>query len=116
MTLSQRKRSAAACFIGTSVLWLHEWVPALLVGAFVLWVISHTRLGSDLGEALFLRWRRAWPPTTFVLVPLLVAGTLAYVFASVPTSAKLLPVAVNLLALSVLGFGDWWRLFRAPSR
>jgi hypothetical protein len=103
----QRRRSAAVLFIVTAVIWLHEWVPALFVAAFVLWVIVHHRLEGNLGEVLLRRWRRAWPPKTLVLVPLLLAGTLVYWLSNVPTTAKVLPITLNVIALSLVVLGGW---------
>lgn len=106
-----RERGAAILLIVTSVVWLHQWFPALFVAAFVLWVLLHKRLEGDLGSGFLRQWRRVWPPRTLVLVPLLLAGTLAYWVANVPMTAKVMPVTLNLLALSVLLFGNWWRFF-----
>ena len=105
-----RERGAAILLIVTSMVWLHQWLPALFVAAFVLWVLLHERLEGDLGKRLLRRWRRVWPPRTLALVPLLVAETLAYGIANVPITAKLMPVTLNLLALSMLLFGNWWTL------
>jgi hypothetical protein len=104
-----RERGASIVLIVTSVVWLHQWFPALLVAAFVLWVLLHKRLEGDLGKGVLRLWRRVWPLRTLVLVPLLLAGTLAYWVANVPITAKVMPVTLNLLALSVLLFGNWWR-------
>jgi hypothetical protein len=103
----QRRHSAAVLLIVTAVLWLHQWVPALFVAAFVLWAIVHHRLEGDLGDVLFRWWRRAWPPKTLVLVPLLLAGTLVYWLSNVPTTVKVLPVALNVIALSLVVLGGW---------
>lgn len=112
MHRASRERSAAILLIVTSVVWLHQWFPALLVAAFVLWILLHKRLEGDLGTGLLRLWWRLWPPRTFVLVPLLLAGALLYWVANVPITAKVMPVTLNLLALSVLLFGNWWRIFR----
>jgi hypothetical protein len=105
------QRGAAILFIVTSVVWLHQWLPVLVPAAFVLWVLLHQRLEGDLGEGLLRRWRRVWPPRALVLVPLLLAGTLVYWVADVPIRTKVMPIALNLLALSMLLFGNWWRFF-----
>ena len=100
-----RRQWAAVLLILTAVLWLHEWVPALFVAAFVLWVLVHHRLEGDLG-AVLLRWgRRVWPPKMLVLVPLLVGGTVVYWMAHVPTTVKILPVTLNVIALSLVVLG-----------
>ncbi len=106
-----RERGAAILLIVTSMVWLHQWLPALFVAAFVLWVLLHERLEGDLGTRLLRRWRRVWPPRTRALVPLLLAATLASWLANVPITVKVMPVTLNLLALSMLLPGHWWRLF-----
>jgi hypothetical protein len=106
-----RERGASILFVVASVVWLHQWVPALIVTVFALWVLLHKRLEGDLGKDVLRRWRRAWPPRSLVLVPLLLAGTLGYWVANVPVTTKVVPVTLNLLALSMLLFGGWWRPF-----
>ena len=96
------------------VFWLHRWGPAFLVVTFVAWVILHHRLEAGLGEALRRRWRRAWPPRSPVLIALLVASALAFVLCDAPTTAKVLPVALDVFALSMILFGNWWTLFALP--
>jgi hypothetical protein len=105
----QRRHVAAVLLIVTFVLWLHEWFPALVVAAFVLWALVHNRLEGDLGDVLRRWWRRAWPPKTLLLVPLLLAGTLGYWLSNVPTRVKILPVALNVIALSLVVLSGWWR-------
>jgi hypothetical protein len=107
----QRRRHAAVLLILASSLWWLEWVPVVVVTAFLLWAILHKRLEDDLGEALRRRWRRVWPPATLVLIPLLLAGTFVAWVSERPLEAKVLPVALNLLALSMIVFGSWWKLF-----
>jgi len=120
----QRRHWAAVLLIVSGVTWLHEWVPALFVAAFVLWIIVHHRLEGDLGDVLFRWWRRAWPPKTLVLVPLLLAGTLVYWRSNVPITVRVLPVMLNVIALSLVVLGSWapdflrWsaaRLHRPPA-
>jgi hypothetical protein len=95
-------------------LWLHRWVPAVLVVTFVVWVILHNRLDAGLGEVLHRRWRRAWPPGPLVLIALLFASALAFVLHDAPAKVKILPVGLDLLALSVILFGKWWMLVALP--
>lgn len=118
MTRERRERVAAMLLVGAVVLWLHQWVPALFMAAVVLWVVFHERLEGDRGQGLLRRWRRVWPPRTLVLVPLLLVGALAFWMAAASVTTMVLPVALNLLALSILSFGDWWRIFprQEPSR
>ena len=107
----QRRRAAAALLVVSWALWLHPWVPALLIGVFVSWVLLHTRLEGDLGGTLVRVWRRAWPPGTLALIPLLVGSTLAFWISDGPITAKVLPVALALLALSTILLGSAWTLF-----
>jgi len=108
----QRRRFAAALLLITSVLWLHEWLAALLVAGWVAWLILHRRLEGALGETLVRLWRRTWPPPTAVLIPLLGANALLYwVYAPIP--GKIMPIALNLLGLAVVLCGGLWaRLVR----
>jgi hypothetical protein len=109
----RRRRHAATLLLVTAVLWLHQWLPALLVAAWVSWLILHKRLEGSLGEALARFWRRTWPPHTLALAPLLAANALAYwVYAPVP--GGVMPLALNLLGLSILLFGTWGRTSLAP--
>ena len=107
-------RGAAVLLVFGWVFWLHRWGPAFFVVAFAAWMILHRRLEAGLGEALRLRWRRAWPPRPLVLIALLVASVLAFVLGEAPTTAKVLPVALDVLALSMILFGNWWRLCALP--
>lgn len=116
MNGEQRRRRAAVLLILAWVLRLHPWVPALLVGGFVSWVILHKRLEGDLGVALVRLWRRAWPPGTLVLISLLFASTLMFWISDVPITAKVLPVALSMLGLATILLGNWWTLFAHPER
>jgi hypothetical protein len=120
----RRRRYAASLLLITSVLWLHEWLPALLVAAWVAWLVLHARLEGDLGTTLVRLWRRAWPPGSVVLTLLLAANALLYwLYAPIP--GKIMPIALNLLGLSMVLGGGWWtrlthrerpeRLPRAPA-
>jgi len=113
---AERRHRAAVLLIVASVLWWHRWIPALLVAGFVLWVILHRRLESDLGDVLGRAWRDAWPPRTAVLVLVLSGGTLAYWVSDQPITPKVLPIALNMLALSIISFGHWWTRFARARR
>ena len=78
MTREQGRRRAAVLLTLAVALWFHAWFPALIVAAFVVWVLLHKRLEGDLGDTLLPLWRRVWPPAPLVLVPLLVVTTMAY--------------------------------------
>ena len=112
--MSQRRRVAGVLLVLAWVLWLHRWVPALLVVTLVVWVILHNRLDAGLSEVLHRRWRRAWPPGPVVLSALLSASALAFVLYDAPTKTKILPVGLDVLALSVILFGKWWMLVALP--
>jgi hypothetical protein len=43
-----------------------------------------------------------------VLVPLLVAATMAYWVSDQPMVRRVMPLTLNLFALSMLLFGSWW--------
>jgi hypothetical protein len=116
MTREQGRRRAAVLLILAVVLWFHAWFPALLVVAFVVWVLLHKRLEGDLGQDLLPRWRRVWPPAPLVLVPLLVAATMAYWVSDQPVLRKVMPLTLNLFALSMIGFGRWWKFVPRDNR
>jgi hypothetical protein len=50
------------------------------------------------------------------LIPLLVAGTLAYSVSDEPITPKVLPIALNMVALSIIVFGNWWTRLARPHR
>lgn len=72
--------------------------------------VLHTRLEGNLGSALGRLWRRAWPPRSLVLMPVLLGGTFACWASGEPISPKVLPIALNLMAVSIILFGSWWTL------
>ena len=86
----------------------------MLVVGFVLWVILHHRLEAGLGEMLRRRWRRVWPPGRVVSIALLLASALAFGLPAAPATAKIVPVGLDVLALSMILFGSWWRLVALP--
>jgi hypothetical protein len=113
---STRRHRAAVLLIVAAVFWWHRWVPALLLTGIVSWAILHGRLEGDLGRILGRLWRRAWPPRTMMLVPLLSAATLVYLASDEPIVAKVLPIALNVVALSTLLLGSWWTMVARPER
>jgi hypothetical protein len=106
----QRRRAAAVLLILSWVLRLHPWIPALLVGMFVSWVLLHTRLEGDLGGALVRVWRRAWPPGTVVLMLLLSGSTFVFWVSDVSITVKVLPVALGVCGLATILLGPAWTL------
>lgn len=99
------RRVAAVLLVLAWVVWLHRWAPAFLVVTFAVWVILHNRLEAGLGEVLDRQWRRAWPPHPVVLSALLFASTLAFVLDAGSATAKIFPVSLNVVALSMILFG-----------
>lgn len=116
MQRAQRNHRASVLLLVAAALWWHRWIPALLMAAVAAWVVFHRRLEGDLGGDLGRRWRGAWPPHTLALVPLLLAATLAYSVANEPITPKVLPIGLNVVALSIIVFGDWWLRFAHPRR
>lgn len=103
----ESRRRAAVLLVLAWTLALHAWMPALLAIAFVSWVILHKRLEGDFGDALARRWRRGWPPGRLILILLLAASTLAVWESDVRTLAKVLPVTLDILGLSMILLGGW---------
>ena len=108
------RRAAGVLFVVGWAFWLNRWVPLLLVATFLAWVILHHRLEAGLGDVLHRRWRRAWPPGPVVLAALLVASILAFVLLDAPVKAKIMPVGLDVLALSLILFGPWWTRAALP--
>ena len=108
------RRAAGVLFVVGWVFWLHRWVPTLVVVTFVAWLILHNRLEAGLGDVLLRRWRRVWPPRPVVLITLLCASTLAFVLLDAPVKAKIVPIGLDVLALSLILFGPWWTRVALP--
>ena len=107
MTGEPRTRRAAVLLSLALATWWAEWVPAVLVVAFMLWLSLHARLEGGLGDALRRRWRRAWPLAALGLVPVLVAVTLMFWASTRPLEAKVVPIALSLGALWMICVGRW---------
>jgi hypothetical protein len=103
----ERRRRAAVLLVLAWTLVLHAWIPAILAIAFVSWVILHKRLEGDFGDALARRWRRGWPPGRLVLILLLAASMLVVWESDVRPLAKVLPVTLDILGLSMILLGGW---------
>jgi hypothetical protein len=110
----KQNRTAGVLLVLAWVLWFHRWAPALLVVTVVVWVILHHRLAAGLGDVLHRRWRPAWPPGPVILSALLVASALAFVLPDAPAKVKIVPVGLDVLALSMVLCGAWWRLVALP--
>lgn len=99
------RRLAGVFVILGAVFWWHAWVPALLVAAFVTWIVFHKRLEGPQGDGFRRVRQRLWPPASFVLIVLIVAGTAVYSVSNHAIEPKMLPIALNLLALLTVVFG-----------
>lgn len=95
-----------------AALWWHAWMPAVILVAFVLWAVLHTRFQGTRRAAVMRLRQRVWPPTPFVLVALIVAATAVYGLSSEPILAKVLPIALNVLAAVMVVFAT--RMSAAP--
>ena len=102
------RRRAAVFVIFAAVLWWLEWMPALLVLAFVAWLIVHKRFEGEYGDDLRRVRQRLWPPASVVLIALIVAGTAVYGMSNRTLDAKMLPIALNVIALFTLILGIRW--------
>jgi hypothetical protein len=98
-----RRRGAAVLIVLGWTAWLHYWVPAALLLGLVAWLVLHRH-----GDVVRRRWQRAWPPGPRVLAALLGAGMLTFLAYDAPPVTKVMPIALHVLALSVLLFGTWW--------
>jgi hypothetical protein len=109
------RRRAATLLLVSSALWVDEWLPVLLVATWMSWLLLHVQLEGGLGEALIRTWRRHWPPRPLLLIPLLASSTLAY-WVYAPSPGNILPIGLNLVALSIVLLGDAWRAIVRPGR
>jgi hypothetical protein len=107
--MTDERRRAAICLILAWALMLHQWVPAVLLAAFVAWAVLHTRVDGR-------RWRRAWPPPALPLIAALLASAFWFWRSEVTLTAKVLPLALALLGASIITLGHWWALFARRER
>jgi hypothetical protein len=107
-------RAPAVLFVAAWAFWLHQWVPGVLVGIFVVWAVLHSRLEAGLGDALGRRWRRAWPPSPLLLSALLVTSATTFVMDAAPAIAKVVPVGLDVVGLGLL-LRAAWKARAAPS-
>jgi hypothetical protein len=116
MTGEQCRRRAAICLVLAWALMLHQWVPAALLAAFVAWAVLHKRM--DGGAGVFVRrpWRRAWPPPALPLIVALVASAFWFWRSEVALTAKVLPLALDLLGVLIITLGHWGALFARRER
>ena len=118
VTLEPRvaRRRAAVFVIFAAVLWWLEWMPALLVVAFVAWLIVHKRFDGEYADDLRRARQRFWPPASIVLIALIVAGTAVYYASYRALAAKMLPIALNVVALVTLILGIRWPVVASRKR
>jgi hypothetical protein len=102
-----RRHRAAVLLVLAWTLALHAWIPALLAIAFVSWVILHRRLEGEFGDALTRRWRRGWPPGRLGLILLLVTSALLLWGSEARLLARVLPVSLTILGVSMIVLGGW---------
>jgi hypothetical protein len=108
-----RHHAASVLFVLAWVFWFHRWVPAAAVVAFVLWAVFHHRLEAGLADVLRVRWRRAWR-SQLLAIALLSASLLVFALADAAVEAKVLPIALDAVALSVILLGPWWWRVTVP--
>ena len=96
------RRRAGVFVILAAALWWHALVPGLILVAFIVWAVLHTRYQGARRDR-FMRFRqRLWPPALLTVIALIVAGTTLYGMSSVPLEVKVLPIALNVLAAGTL--------------
>ena len=90
--------------------WWHAWMPAVAVLAFVGWALIHRRYQDERREAFMGFRRRIWPAPRLVLIALIIASTALYFTATVAIEARVLPIALNLVAMGLIVRGSWRRV------
>jgi hypothetical protein len=103
-------RRAATFVILAAALWWHAWMPVLILVGFVAWAFLHTRFQGVRREGFMRLRRRLWPPSPLVLVAVIVAGTAVYVLSTDSLEAKLMPIALNIVAAVTVLFGNRGRV------
>ena len=96
------RRQAAVLVILAAALWWHAWMPGVILVAFVLWAALHTRYQGARRDAFMRARARVWPPAALVLIALIVAGIVLYSLSTASIEAKLMPIALNAAAMSIL--------------
>jgi hypothetical protein len=96
------RRHAAALVLLAAALWWHAWMPAVIVVAFVGWAVLHARYQGARRDAFMRARARVWPPDVLVLVALIVAGITLYTVSTAAIEARVMPIALNAVALSIL--------------
>jgi hypothetical protein len=102
-------RRAGVYVILAAALWWHALMPGLILVAFIVWAVFHTRYQGARRDRFMRFRRRLWPLPPLALVALIVAGTAVYAMSGGTIEAKALPVALNVLAAGTLVVAAWRR-------
>jgi hypothetical protein len=109
----RRHHAASVLFVLAWLCWFHRWAPAAAVVILVLWVVLHHRLEAGLADVLRARWRRAWR-SRLLAITLLAASALVFALADAALETRILPIALDAAAISILVLGQWWRHITVP--
>jgi hypothetical protein len=107
------RRRAGVLVILAAALWWHQWMPGLILVAFVAWALLHRRYQGARRESFMRFRRRIWPPAPLALAALIVIGSAVYAMSAEVIEAKVLPIALNVLAAVTLGIAAWRRVPRS---
>ena len=110
MTKVAAAHSAGILVILAAAFWWHAWMPAVAVLAFVGWVLLHRRYQGVRREAFMRFRRRIWPAPPLVLIALIVVSTAVYLTATVVVEARVLPIALNVVAMGLIVLASWRRV------
>ena len=109
----RRHHAAGVLFVLAWLFWFHRWAPAAAVVILVLWVVLHHRLEAGLADVLRARWRRAWR-SRLLAITLLTASALVFALADAAVEARILPIALDVAAISIILVGRWWQHVTVP--
>ena len=109
----RRHHVASVLFVLAWLFWFHRWAPAAAVVTLVLWVILHHRLEAGLADVLSARWRRAWR-SQLLAIALLTASALVFALADAALETRILPIALDVAAISMILLGPWWKRVTIP--
>ena len=108
-----RHHAASVLFVLAWIFWFHRWAPAAAVVVLVLWVVLHHRLEAGLADVLSARWRRAWR-SQLLAIALLTASALVFALADAAVETRILPIALDVAAISMILLGPWWKRVTIP--
>ena len=109
----RRHHAASVLFVLAWIIWFHRWAPAAAVVVLVLWVVLHHRLEAGLAGVLSARWRRAWR-SQLLAIALLTASALVFALADAALETRILPIALDVAAVSIIVVGQWWQHIAVP--